>query len=1686
MNSVNKFNFYFLDQVKFGLEFPASGFDENSFSSWIISKGVGANYISSECGPYQIVGGFFNFGFKAYMQKTFNDLLPHYAVGIFFDFYQIDSWDSGEKLIIIVDSSIISKMHGLDFDEIYKGNFCGRHYSEMFTIIYEIIPHSSSSVVLNITTNLNDPPSDESWGVNNFQFSYFLCNPTCLTCSNSSISDCLSCYDDATKVSAGYCICNEAFYMAYYEDPCVSYPCSHCLNCIQDCKICVDGTSCNVCYGGYYLYNGICMACFFGCKFCEGHAKNCSSCNSNYFNIRNSCETSCPVVGYYGNSSDWTCKPCNSLCFSCSGPSNLECLSCFSGTILVNNQCKTCDNSCNTCKNTLNNCTSCKTGLYLHNFFCLVDCPSGYFKRMDNTCQKCDISCLECSDGGFQGCTECIDSRVFSAGRCHSCDTSCLTCEGTVGHCVSCYPGTFLSGSQCLIKCPLGELEFILENKCKLCDLSCKKCYGITAFSCLECYSGTFLKDNQCLPCENCQTCVTTAKNCLSCQNGTFFLENSCFSICPSHYWPNEITKTCDICDLNCLNCWGSNSTQCTSCINGSYIYGEECIICSNNCLTCYQTTSFCTSCSSPNFLFEGECLSMCKQGYWQNEQNRSCTLCHSSCLTCESPGTSLSCLSCADEFYLENKQCILCPVYLTACSSTSCYSCKNSYCFSINDCEACEVGYWKNSALNLCQPCDSTCLQCSESTANDCISCRSGDTLFGGTCEKCDSTCSTCSGLGDLNCLSCRELDFFEENACVSNCSGGYYPIFEPNKTCQRCSYSCENCFSNGDNQCSSCNETQFLSIVDSIHNVGVCYKTCPTPLINDKETYQCVKICQQGKFKNITLNECLSCASSCFTCYGPLNDNCLSCNDSKFLLNDSCLIECPHGYFEINSTNSCESCINNCLKCSNTIECTVCNQDFYLSISDYQCVSCIGEGIFIENQEICKNCSYGCSKCVTENNCTKCYYNFYLNETSCHEKKYVMPIIVNDNSLPFIYYLSFNDTWPSLFENLSTNKSSYVVSLKNISLKKFRCTLKAMKSPPNVWELSLNISLSITETHYLIFKLYPPDDLYFNLVTNEFVITIDNYVYCGYLKIYDNEKNSCQNLTVIEPTLSLGENQTVLLHFSADFEELFQMLSNMTTIYLENIPKSNYNSSLFLKSQLNYQIFLNFNQSLLNKPLLIVNFDLPGYLLYHKKKRLFPSSLSIIINEFYYVSPLGMDVLDFQQRLENFTSNAILPMATLYGLLTFGSMSYHGLLSIKLIKYLKYLELKYPPNALSIFIQQTTHLIPDFLDLQYEQKTDLPAKFKNYGVNSNFLINTQDEIILCLFLFTIGLVLERLMRKFKFTGKTQKIFSFLKTAFFLNATLIVFYTSVLDLFFFSCTNIFWNNTKTSKGSLNLILSILTFSIIFITFFFIYEALKAYYPFEENDSINERSVSLNNVECLPQSKLFLKASLKESKRFNVNNNVWWTLKNFNDNEESQENCEKKSKSVVFKEEIEKFEYNNHEIIDRQYKDWSSIKVLTTDIDGKSNSSKLFNFFNMLRCCTVAFIIIIFSDNAYYASCGLSGVNLIFFVYLICLRPFNSQLKFLQFVLLELCVVVANFASLTLAISEKYNDYNEEGKMPKGWVLFYANLIAVFVVLGSFFNEMIFMIVKLIPKKFSCGKKSKIVPKNRQKFFKKY
>ena len=87
--------------------------------------------------------------------------------------------------------------------------------------------------------------------------------------------------------------------------------------------------------------------------------------------------------------------------------------------------------------------------------------------------------------------------------------------------------------------------------------------------------------------------------------------------------------------------------------------------------------------------------------------------------------------------------------------------------------------------------------------------------------------------------------------------------------------------------------------------------------------------------------------CHSSCETCNGENDNQCLSCKNS-ILFEGKCINECPDRYYKDSKINQCLKCNSNCLTCSEGIEnnnnhCTSCPNNNYLITAEGMDNNCV-----------------------------------------------------------------------------------------------------------------------------------------------------------------------------------------------------------------------------------------------------------------------------------------------------------------------------------------------------------------------------------------------------------------------------------------------------------------------------------------------------------------------------------------------------------------------------------------------------------------------------------------------------------------------------------------------------------------------------------------------------------------------
>ncbi|KAL4463428.1 hypothetical protein ABPG72_003124 [Tetrahymena utriculariae] len=160
-----------------------------------------------------------------------------------------------------------------------------------------------------------------------------------------------------------------------------------------------------------------------------------------------------------------------------------------------------------------------------------------------------------------------------------------------------------------------------------------------------------------------------------------------------------------------------------------------------------------------------------------------------------------------------------------------------------------------------------------------------------------------------------------------------------------------------------------------------------------------------QQNTSSSIQNNQtCKPCSNNCLTCYGPNDNQCLSCKGFLLILDGACT-ECIYDGVLIYQ-NTCQHCNQQCISCSQTIHnCDRCIDGYYLQIKKgfsckNPCATCKGPvpeagdckscitGYYLDKQtNICKVCNSSCNGCngPNDNNCTICNKGYYLNNQTC-----------------------------------------------------------------------------------------------------------------------------------------------------------------------------------------------------------------------------------------------------------------------------------------------------------------------------------------------------------------------------------------------------------------------------------------------------------------------------------------------------------------------------------------------------------------------------------------------------------------------------------------------------------------------------------------------------------------------------
>ena len=420
-------------------------------------------------------------------------------------------------------------------------------------------------------------------------------NPLCATWDANG--GCLTCY-------SGYSICENGCVMLESCAPNGTYD--------PNCRRTVNGTCQECSFGFYFNQNGICTQIS---PFCKTNSNNgtCLSCYAGYgLSYGNCvllpnpsgnnpyCTTWQGTICVNCSASSWkngtTCVPFDAMCRT-SNTYNGQCLSCYSGYTLVNNNCV------------------------------IIQGTIPY-----------DLLCRQWNSAGV--CIQCAQKAYYQNNMCVAVDELCRTFDSNNGRCLSCYVGYNLTQSgKCVVVPPVDT------NTNQYCAIW-------NGTICVQCAQNSYFNSARiCIPSN--PYCATTGSNqiCLSCYIGYVLQNGNCTVPPPDTYNPNPFCSTFN--GPICLQCvprsynrsgtctavntlcrtWSNTTGACQSCYNGYILQNGLCVIdntyINNNPLCRSFNGSVCVACATRSYLVNGICIAVNDQCNTWNSYNGQCTSCY-------------------------------------------------------------------------------------------------------------------------------------------------------------------------------------------------------------------------------------------------------------------------------------------------------------------------------------------------------------------------------------------------------------------------------------------------------------------------------------------------------------------------------------------------------------------------------------------------------------------------------------------------------------------------------------------------------------------------------------------------------------------------------------------------------------------------------------------------------------------------------------------------------------------------------------------------------------------------------------------------------------------------------------------------------------------------------------------------
>lgn len=161
-------------------EFTNSNLTSLDVTGWSTNKqhGTAAKPWVSQCGAYQLIGGYNSFGESTILTKTYTNLPQHYKIAVSATIVLIDNYDPSWIVASIVDGVQIEDYHKPGNDG-SLGNICANGQNEDLQYIGFTVAHSAATLTLTFQDNLPAPATARSWGIREIRIQLIACTTDC-------------------------------------------------------------------------------------------------------------------------------------------------------------------------------------------------------------------------------------------------------------------------------------------------------------------------------------------------------------------------------------------------------------------------------------------------------------------------------------------------------------------------------------------------------------------------------------------------------------------------------------------------------------------------------------------------------------------------------------------------------------------------------------------------------------------------------------------------------------------------------------------------------------------------------------------------------------------------------------------------------------------------------------------------------------------------------------------------------------------------------------------------------------------------------------------------------------------------------------------------------------------------------------------------------------------------------------------------------------------------------------------------------------------------------------------------------------------------------------------------------------------------------------------------------------------